>query len=609
MPSSIPSRLLALCALLPLSSAAASERVRTQICIYGATPAGIAAAVAAGRTGKEVLLVEATASIGGLKTSGLSYTDFHTFESLTGTFLEFSQRVEAHYRETYGPDSQQVEDSFRGTFGEPKVNLEVFERMLAEIPSITILKETRLVEASVEGGRLSFARFASPGEAALEVQAAVFVDASYEGDLMAAAGVDYRVGRDGQELYGESLAPGTSDEFLQGYNFRFCATDDPENRVPFSPPPGYRREDFLDALPILQSGEIDAVFGYPNRCVVKAHLPAMPNRKYDVNDVSRGLIRLSLPGRNLEWPEGDAETRQRIFDEHLYYNLGLIYFASTDEAVPAPLREGAANWGWCRDEFLETGHLPPQLYVREARRMVGRHIYVQQDSEHAPGDARAKHFADSIAVGGYSNNCHGTYHEGPLLAGRHGGEFYNPVPPYQIPYGVLLPESPNNLLVPVAVSASHVGFCALRLEPIWMSLGQAAGHAAVLALETDATLPDLELARLHDRLHADGAATIYVSDVLPDNQDFAAVQWWGTAGGLHGLEPMPERPGQRGERIFGQYFEANPGHEAKLDAPLDPETRTRWEALASTLGLVPPPASETPTRGVFIRAAYAARPL
>jgi hypothetical protein len=586
--------------------ARAAEEVSVDVAVYGATPGGIAAAIAAAGSGASVLLVEPTHRVGGLLTSGLSHTDFHSWESLSGSFLDFARRVEAYYIGQYGMGSPQAEACWRGVFGEPKVNLLVLQRMLAEQPSLKV--ETRLVldEVAKSGPLLTKAVFSGPG-GSLAVEARIFIDGSYEGDLMAAAGVSWRAGREGRDEYGEELAPERADDELQGYNFRFCATTDPENRVAIQAPPGYQREDFLDVLPVLATGRIKSVFGYPSGCIVKAHEPALPNNKYDINDVSRGLVRLSMPGRNLGWPDGDAATRLQIFDDHLRYNVGLLYFMQNDEAVPADLREGAAAWGWCKDEFEDTGHLPPQLYVREARRMVGARVYRQQDSEHAPGDARAKLFRDAIAMGDYGNNCHGTNHEGPVAAGKHGGEFYNPVPPYQVPYGTLLPKpgEARNLLVPVAVSATHVGFCALRLEPIWMSLGQAAGHAAALALETGAAVQEVEVAEIQERLWQDRSATVYVSDVTDGDADFVAVQWWGTQGGLHGLAPMPERPGQRGANLHGQYFEANPGHEAGLELELTPELRERWLILASRIGIDPSDMDGVVTRGEFIRAARA----
>ncbi len=590
-----------------------SDPLRAQdadVLVYGATPGGIAAALAAGASGRSVILIEPTARIGGLVTSGLSHSDFHSFESLTGAFWQFAQCVETHYVETYGQDSQQVKDSFRGAFGEPQVNLLVFEKMLSASPRIAVRRELVLesvvVKPQSDVRKIESAAFKDSQGQVASLRASVFVDASYEGDLLARAGVPWRTGRESRQEYGESLAPDQADDQLQAYNFRFIMTRDPRNRVAPVAPPGYRREDFLGVLPALESGRIDRVFDYPRGCIFKAQTPPLPNGKYDINDVSSGLVRLSLPGANLGWPNGDAQSRAKIFAEHLRDQVGLLYFLQNDSAVPAKFRDEARDWGWCKDEFVETGHLPPQLYVREARRMVGVHVFTQADSEHAAGDARAVLHRDAIAMGDYGNNCHGTAHVGPRFGGRHTGEFYNPVPPYQIPYGVLIPCDVANLLAPVAASSSHVGFCALRLEPIWMSLGQAAGHAAALTVENSLAVQDVDIVELQRRLHEDGSATIYVSDVLPGSPDFAPVQWWGTAGGFHGLAPMPAKPGQRGKRLHGQYYEASPGHAAELDKPLDVELSRRWVVLAKELGVstyrLPKPDGKT-TRGDFIRAA------
>ena len=242
--------------------------------------------------------------------------------------------------------------------------------------------------------------------------------------------------------------------------------------------------------------------------------------------------------------------------------------------------------------------------------MVGQYVYSEKDTDHAPGDARAVLHREAIAMGDYGPNCHGTAHEGSRFDGKHTGEFYKGVSPYQIPYGVLLPKDVENLLVPGAMSASHVGFCALRLEPIWMSLGEAAGHAAHLAHSDKVPLPGVSVPKLQARLHATGAATIYVSDVPPGHPDFAAVQWWAAAGGLHGLAPMPEKPGQRGKNLVGQYYEAFPNHAAALDQPLDEALAARWRKLAAGLGLAAEklPASSAPiTRGAWLRAAWSIR--
>ena len=566
-------------ALLLAHAAVADE---PEVIVFGGTPCGIAASVAAAREGRSVILLEPTRHIGGMVTSGLSHTDFRTFEGVTGFYLTFAKRVEDYYREKYGPDSVQLKQCWRGLQAEPHVNEAVFEAMIAELPGIKIEREVQLTAVEREGNVLKQVRYRR-GKAEHEHSAKVFIDASYEGDLMALAKVPFRVGREGREEYGESLAPEKADDQLQAYNFRFIATDDPANRVPLSKPEGYRREDFAEVLSFFESGKLKSVFGYPSGCVVKAHLPLLPNRKYDLNDVSRGIVRMSMPGRNLAWPDGDAITRAGIFQEHLRYNAGLLYFLQYDEAAPAAIREAALQYGWAKDEFTDNAHLPWQLYVREARRMVGQRIFTESDSDHAPGDARAVLHADSIGIGDYGNNCHGTFHEGPLYGGEHTGEFYKSVPPYQVPYATLVPKDVTNLLVPGAPSATHVGFCALRLEPIWGVMGEAAGIAASVAIQDGSKVQDVGVSHVQSLMHEHGAATIYVSDVLPGDALFVPVQKLGLLGGLHGLHPMPETPGQRGANIDGQYFEAYPFHAFQPDLALDESLFQRWKTLAPEL--------------------------
>ncbi len=201
-------------------------------------------------------------------------------------------------------------------------------------------------------------------------------------------------------------------------------------------------------------------------------------------------------------------------------------FSQRVKAVPAAIQEDARSWGLCRDEFLETSGLPPQLYIREARRMLGQHIFTGNDTTQVEGDARGRLHIDSIAIGDYVHNCHGTGRIGSKFNGEHSGKFYKNIPPYQIPYGVIVPQKTENLLVPVACSASHFGFGALRLEPIWCSLGQAAGWAASMALEQDGAVQSVEVSELQLRLHEDHSATIYVGDVSSGSQDFPAVPWF-----------------------------------------------------------------------------------
>ena len=595
------------------------------VLVYGATPAGIAAALAASEGNRNVLLVEPTDRIGGLLTNGLSHTDLRTLEAMSGMFLEFTRRVVTHY----GGDEKVC---FHGLHAEPKVNLAVLEAMLAE-KRITVWKKRSLEGVKLSGAgedsaerSLEIALLADDENRRYPVAARFFIDASYEGDLMAAARIPYRVGREGKAEFGESLAPVEADTQLQGYNFRLCLTNVAGNRKPVPKPEGWNRADYGAVIPALEKGLLKSVFCSNSGGIYKAHLPPLPGGKYDVNDVSHGLARLSLPGENAEWPEGVGgafvrkeddsdvgslvpfsrtglrQARARVFDGHLRWNLGLLYFLQNDEAVPKKFRDEAGEWGLPADEFTDSGHVPSQLYIREARRMRGAYVFSEKDTDYAPGDARAMLNSASIATGDYGPNCHGTAHEGARIGGRHTGEFYKITAPYQIPYGVLLPPEKrgvDNLFVACAVSSTHVGFCALRMEPIWASLGQAAGAAASIAIERKCSVHRVPVAQLQARLQAAGSATIYVSDVLPGNPDFAMVQWWATAGGLHGL--AAGTPGERGKNIVGQYFEAFPSHAAELEKPLDAATRERWTALAQKLGAQVSEAQQETTRGTWLR--------
>ncbi|MCB1122899.1 MAG: FAD-dependent oxidoreductase, partial [Verrucomicrobiae bacterium] len=394
---------------------------------------------------------------------------------------------------------------------------------------------------------------------------------------------------------------GRADGQVQGYNLRLIMTYVEENRREVKPPEGYRREDFVGALQHFRSGAITKVFAPDRSGIYRAHEPHLPNGKTDVNDTPHALIRLSMPDINDAYPDGNWATRQDIIGQHYYYNVGLLYFLQNDPEVPETIQKDARKWALCQDEFIESGGLPPQLYIREARRMVGQHVFTGNDTQPVVGDARGRLHTDSIAIGDYAHNCHGTGRVGTRFDGKHMGEFYQNVPPYQIPYGVIVPQKTENLLVPVACSASHFGFGALRLEPIWTSLGQAAGWAAHLALERNVAVQAVPVQPLQTLLHRDKSATIYISDILPDSPEFSAVQWFGTYGGLHGLAPDEQPPP---DRIAGQYTQAHPGHSVDWDKPLDPGLRERWQKW------VPLAEPDTPkSRGEWILEAFESQEL
>lgn len=573
---------------------ALQAQARFDVVVYGATPSGIAAAIAAAKNGCSVLLVEPTDRIGGMLTSGLSWTDARTLESLTGTYQQFCRRVERYYVQHYGPGSPQQVACFYGLHGEPSVNHFILSHMLGEVPTVRLLPKYELTSVEMGGaGDLRMVRVAhfishTTTEKELTVEGKVFIDATYEGDLMAKAGVDYTVGREGPEAYGESLAadvPKGGDKQVQGYNFRFCMTNVRENRVMPEKPAGYKREDFEGVLQWFESGKIKKVFSGEHDGIYRTHLPLLPNDKADVNDTPHAPVRLSMPDINDAYPDGDEATRQHIIDQHLYYELGLLYFIQNDKAVPHKIQDIAREWGFCKDEFQGNNSLPPQLYIREARRMTGQYVYTEKDTDNAPNDVRAKLFKDSITMGDYSLNCHGTGRDGLRFNGRHSGEFYKSIPPFQVPYGVILPKDVGNLLVPVAVSASHVGFSCLRMEPTWTSLGQAAGHAAGLAVRGNVPVQAVPVPALQDRLYADGLAVIYLSDVLPGSTLFAPAQWFGVRGAFHGLVDPSAAKLIKQENISGQYYKAAPGHAVNPFDKIDDDTLARWTAIAEAEGI------------------------
>lgn len=581
------------------------------VIIYGATPGGMAAAIGAARQGLDVALVEPTDRLGGLLTSGLSYTDFRTFESLGGIFLEFTHRVVRWYEQEYGPDSRQVQDSWHGIFAEPRVNLKVWEQWLSEYPNLQVYRGLSLETVKLRnlgGGRQaigSVSLVATRQDDRQEWHAGAYIDATYEGDLLAMAGEPFHVGRESRSQYGESKAgdeKGQADGQVQGYNLRLVLTTNAANRIPVSMPENYRREDFEDVLEHFRNGRLKTVFSASRDGIYRAHLPRLPNGKADVNDTPHAPVRLSMPDINDDYPNGDAATRRAIHQRHVDYNVGLLYFLQNDAAMPEAIRKEAAEWGLCRDEFEESAHLPPKLYIREARRLVGQHVFTENDTRLAPGDYRAIHRKDAIAITDYPHNCHGTGRSGTRFQGHNTGELYQQAPPAQIPYGVLVPSKTDNLLVAVAVSSSHVGFCALRLEPTWTALGHAAGIAAALAVRKQVPVRDIPLKELQHQLIREKALLIYLADVPPRDPDFEAAQWWGLQGGWHGLlDPAKDRlPPAR--HLTGQYSTAHPGHAAGLDLPLEDSLRDRWQSIGASGS--PHGHSSAKTRRDWIRSAY-----
>lgn len=497
---------------------AARQSSRSDVVVYGATAGGVMAAVAAAREGATVVLVEPGRHVGGMVSGGLGWTDMDRQEHVIGGYArQFFERVGRHYGE---PIAWRFE---------PKVAEKVLRDWLAEA-KVDVLFEHRLHSVRKEGSRIASMRT----ENGAEFAARVYIDSSYEGDLMKAAGVSYAVGRESRSRYGESLAGrrenlpgnhqfkaavspydddgrlapyvvrqedlaplGEGDGKIQAYCFRLCLTDVKENLAPIERPPQYDPNRFVLARNYLKSA--GKILTFADFAGIGGRLP---NGKVDAN--SSGAVSTNLLGASWAYPEASHARRKEIWEEHRAWAQGLLYYVQNEPTVPAAIQEQARRWGLARDEFADTGHWPHQLYVREARRMVGEHVLTQRDLQ----ESRRKY--DSIGMGGYNIDIR----EVQWVAYRifrfpnvmeevlMEGYVSEPVEPYEIPYRSLLPrqQQADNLLVTSCISASSIAYASFRMEPQYMIAGHSAGVAAALAVRANTPLHRLDLVALQRRL-------------------------------------------------------------------------------------------------------------
>jgi len=482
----------------PVPPAKEPQAVEADVCVYGGTPAGVTAAVQAARMGKKAALVVFRRHVGGMTSGGLSATDLGNADAIGGMALEFLHRV----GKTRG---------FRPSEGES-----AFRAMLKEA-DVSVFFERRLKDVSKDGARITALRC----ENGDSFRATVFVDATYEGDLLAAAGVSFHVGREGNAEYGEAHdgvffgpghtfsvkvdpykeegrkdsgllwgvspeppgEPGRDDRKVQAYNFRMWLTDAPD-RLPFPKPAGYDRDRYALLL----------------RYLKQQPKPAMPFQLDRGDCNNSGGFSTDYIGGSYAWPEGDYATREKIYQDHVNYQQGLMWFMANDPDVPAELRERVRAFGLPRDEFPETGGWPHELYVREGRRMVSAYVMTEKN---CTGDAEVE---DSVGLASYgmdSHNCQRIVVDG---AARNEGDVQIRVPrPYPVSYRSIAPKEAecDNLLVPVCLSASHIAYGSIRMEPVYMILGQSAGAAAVLAIDGKTSVQKVEYAKLRERLLAD----------------------------------------------------------------------------------------------------------
>jgi hypothetical protein len=514
-------RPLAVFLLLLLASPSTAAPRRCDVLVYGGTAGGAVAAVAAAREGLDVVLLEPRRHIGGMLSGGLGRTDMDRQQHVIGGMArQFFVEAGRHYGEPIA-----------WTF-EPRVAERILRDWLREA-GVEVLFEHRLDTVRKDASRITAVRALNGAE----FQARAFVDSSYEGDLMARAGVSYTVGREGRDEYGEPLAGrkeiqpgnhqfaapvspydddgnllpyvqsdadlgevGSGDRKVQAYCFRLCLTDVEGNRIPISRP-----DDYDPARYELLRRYIQSLSIFKERRSLLGISP-IPNGKTDLN--SGPAVSTNLPCASWEYPEASDERREEIWREHLSWTQGLLYFMGNDPGVPADIRAEVGRWGLARDEFTDTGGWPHQLYVREARRMLGEYVMTQHDLE----TRRTKY--DSIGMGGYNMDvrevqwvAHTVYRfpmptEEVLMEGY----ITVPVEPYEIPYRSLLPrlDEAENLLVTSCVSASHMAYSSLRMEPQYMIMGHAAGVASALAVLSDVAVHRVDLARLQGRLREQG---------------------------------------------------------------------------------------------------------
>lgn len=489
--------------------------------IYGHTSAGVMAAVQAARMGKTVILVGPDNHLGGLSSGGLGATDIGNKAAIGGLSREFYRRLGAHYgkEEMWTFEPHVAEKVFEAFVAEQKIPVRRDEWLDRRPGRGVALKDGRIVSITMLSGRTYVGK--------------MFIDATYEGDLMAAAGVSYILGREANSQYGETLngvatqqaryhqfdepvdpfvtpgdpssgllpgihagspgEEGAADKRIQAYCFRMCLTDVPQNRVPFPKPKGYDPQRYELLLRTILAGANRHGAGYFTTT-------SMPNGKTDSNNA--GPFSTDNIGMNYDYPEAGYAARRRIIQEHEQYQKGFMWFLSNDPRVPEPLRKETARWGLAKDEFTDNGHWPHQLYIREARRMVGAYVMTQLNCQ---GTIRVD---NAIGMGAYTMDSHhvqryvddsgNVRNEGDVEVGGFG--------PYPIAYGAIVPKRGEcaNLLVPVCLSATHIAFGSIRMEPVFMVLGQSAATAAVQALEAGCAVQDVDYSVLRARLLADG---------------------------------------------------------------------------------------------------------
>ncbi|MFC6103553.1 FAD-dependent oxidoreductase [Olivibacter domesticus] len=534
-------RWLILTGLVFLLSASFAQPVKqVDLCIYGGTSAGVMAAYTASKAGKTVLLIEPGKMLGGMSSGGLGQTDIGNKYVVRGLALDFYRRLGKHY------------SSFEQWIFEPHIAENTFKWYIDQCKA-EVVYEQLLMDVSKQGTQITDITLQSAnklGTVSMKVKAKMYMDCTYEGDLLAKAGVSYHVGREDNKVYGETLngvqlltghqfpdgvdpyvvpgnpnsgllwginsapvsAKGKGDKKVQAYNYRIALTNVPANRIPITKPDNYdpKRYELLRRQKQLQPWkELNDVFIWS----------LMPNGKTDINN--RNGFSTDMIGMSWEYPDASYERRREIIKAHEDYTKGLLYFVGHDPSVPAFIREEMNKWGYPKDEYVNNGHWSPQLYVREARRMIGELVMTQR---HCQGQEVVK---DEVGYAAYtmdSHNCDRIVVNGQVK--NEGNVEVGGFPPFPISYRSITPKrsEATNLLVPVCLSASHIAYGSIRMEPVFMVLGQSAAVAACLAIDKNVNVQEVATDDIKAVLAANPKADLRKVDYLVLSTDSKSVK-------------------------------------------------------------------------------------
>lgn len=508
------------------------------ICIYGGTSSGIIAATAGARLGLKVIVIEPSCHLGGLSSGGLGATDIGNKHAVTGIAREFYRKLGAYYKR------------FESWTFEPHVAEEIFNDY-AKHPNIKVILNHRLKKTHKKDNKIVSVQIIHsksigilPGK---KIRASIFLDCSYEGDLMASAGVSYTIGREDNSTYGEqyngfqirdkhqfpdsidpyvipgdSLSgllwgisvgkvqkPGTGDHRVQAYNFRLCLTQDSSNWIPITKPRGYSATKYELLRRLIEQREQKK---WKHTLNSYLSIIMMPYGKTDINN--NGPFSTDLIGGSNDYPEANFFKRRKICELHENYIKGFLYFLGHDPSVPDTLRKQMLSWGYAKDEFIDNNGFPHQIYVREARRMVGEYVMTEHN---CLGDSVVN---DGIGLAAYtmdSHNCQRIVVNG--MVKNEGDVQIGGFPPYPISYRAITPKKNecSNLLVPVCLSASHIAFGSIRMEPVFMVLGQSAAVAAHLAIKNHCSVQDVDVSELKNILNANPYLNNTPPDIVIDN--------------------------------------------------------------------------------------------